>query len=492
MLALCWMIAGGLRSESARDFSRPDIRVRRTDRGFFWEWDGGGTSFLNGMVYQPVPKGRHVDDYIAEDDYHRLYRALLPAREDGRGHAAELEAMGVDFIRVYRLGVTDERDVEKVKALFRRIHAEHGIRVLLGHWAGLHDDPNDEPAIRRSIERTVDLYGGEPWLLALLLGNENNYFHNGGILRNENTPEDMRIELSAADYFDFMGRMARAARERFRRIGVEKPVGLGCGEISPPEFEPLIRNQAAFDFIGYNSYRSPDRLNDYLAVVKKRGLALPLLITECGIPAGGTGLWGIRGFRPFDANPPSRFDPVVPEDGAPPVKRLSAVQKNYWRGLYAAAARGAAGIVDDPELRARVLESGGDAFADSGMTQIFVEALYLKGLSERETGNFERAAVDFRLIVERFGEITLWNQPLEPLSREERERVYWNIVETGRRHSAGRGTGNVIGVCCFEFTDQHWNDVPENAGFHFSPAAVIRNDRLLEPQPAVGSPASVS
>ncbi len=120
-------------------------------------------------------------------------RALPAAQQDAirkraMGHAKDLQSMGVKNIRTYYLPVGDSKQVDAVKALFRRLHRDYGIGVTGGHWIGFwnkSDAPGltnktDWAVVKESLHAFVRAYAGEPWLDTINLGNEHNYFIQGG------------------------------------------------------------------------------------------------------------------------------------------------------------------------------------------------------------------------------------------------------------------------------------------------------------------------
>lgn len=466
-------------AETLQTANQKQVSITKTAEGFCWNMGNFKVFFLNGMVYQPVPFGRHIDDYVSKNNFQELFKALLPKEMGGLDQGSQLHDLNVNFIRIYQLSTTNAEDISGIKEIFDFIYDKYGIRILLGNWAGLHRDPNDFEAIKRDIEAMVRIYGKEEWLLAFLIGNENNYFHNNGILRNEHTPEDLRLELSTIDYYNFMNSLAKIAKNVLKEIGIQKPVGLGSGEIFPYESEAVIQEIKDYDFIGYNGYRTPDRMNDYLKLLIMRGISLPVLITECGTPIGATALWGIQDIQPFTEEPQYKLETVIPKSPAP-LDLLSAVQKNYLRGFFSAAVESANAIINDKAFREKSLNDENYDKHGRNLKQIYTEALFKRGLSYKNLENYEKAVADFEDIVQNFKEVSIWSLPVEPFSGEERANYYWTIVKTAKNNSFGMGTKTVLGISCFEFTNELWNDTEQNRGFSYKPADDIIVDKLLD------------
>ena len=447
-----------------------NISIIQTKEGAYWNIANEKVSFMNGVVYQPVPPGHHIDDFVGKQDFYTLYKALLPVGKGGSGHGEALKAMKVDFIRIYQLSLTNFQDVMKIKKLFSYIYRQYGIRVLLGNWAGLHGDPNNYEGIQKNIETMVETYGNEDWLLGFLIGNENNYFNNDGILRNESTPDFMKIELSVEDYYNFMNRLALSAKKAMKN-GCLKPIGLGSGEIFPSEIEYVKKEIQNYDFLGYNCYRTPDRMNDYLKLLKQRGVTLPVLITEFGTPSGGTALWGLNGLKPFDETLSPPLPPVIPKS-EDPLEQLSALQKNYLRENFTDAIKIAGNIVN--------AKSEPKTAPGRSLKQIIAESLLIRGLCYKNTKDYEKAVSDFKMLLSDYTDISIWSLPIEPVTTEEREAIYRNAVRNARNNSQHKGTGQVLGICCFEFTDELWNNTEQNRGFTYRPSEDVKVDNLTD------------
>lgn len=454
------------------------VLLSKNNQGYVWEFDNKQTQFLNGVVYQPVPDEKHIDDYVSKNNFYDLYKFLLPNKLGGLDHGEQLQAINVNFIRIYQLSTTDNIDISKVKDVFRYIHKHYGIHVLLGNWAGLHKDPNDYDGIQKNVENMIRIYGTEDWVIGFLIGNENNYFHNEGILRNENTPEDLRIELSVPDYYNFMNRLAKTAKKLFKILNIQKPIGLGCGEIFPYEVESVKQEVKDYDFIGYNCYRTVDRMNDYLILLKKRGVTLPVMITEFGTPVGGTALWGIQEINPFSKDLPYNLLPVVPKSNQL-MDLFVAVQKNYLREQYGSVIDVATKIIDDNEVKQKAMDIKDDFSLQRSLKQIYTEALLLRGLSYKILKQYDKAKNDFKNLTLNFQNILIWSLPFEPITFEERANIYWNAVNIAKNNSMGKGIQNVIGICCFEFTSEMWNNINQNRGFEYQPSEDVKVDDLL-------------
>jgi hypothetical protein len=258
-----------------------DVGIVRDAKGFYWSIEGVRKSSVFGVNYQPVPEGKHPNDFngikAGQENFYDLYKALLPVSEGGQGHAEQLKAMGVEAIRVYGLGINNEQDIERVKKLFRTI-SRYGIRVIVTDFAGLYTHPNNWAKNRADFVKLVETYSKEPWVLAFNLGNENNYYRGD---HNEFGWGGELIRGDAESYYREMSKIAVAAK---RAMGKSvKPIGIGNGNLSDVELDALAKHTDGFDFIGLNSYQNPDGIVETLARMKEKLPNLPVFFTEYGL-----------------------------------------------------------------------------------------------------------------------------------------------------------------------------------------------------------------
>lgn len=229
-----------------------------------------------GVVYQPVPDGRHINDY--QNHLSSLYRSLLDVSEGGSGHARKLREMGIYLIRAYALPIESPEDVDQTKKIFRRIYHEYGIRVLAGHYVGLYSnadfkDRRFREITTKNVESLVNTYGREPWIIGWQLGNENNLHVEGGLL-------ERRINLSLEGYYAFMDGVAQAVRATTAEREVRHFILLGNGDLSDREAD-LISRLAYFDGLGLNVYRNREGMEQVVHLAEKH-LNIPLILSEFG------------------------------------------------------------------------------------------------------------------------------------------------------------------------------------------------------------------
>jgi hypothetical protein len=284
LLGLC-ALCGALVLPSAADESGgvASSEVRRESNGIWLYLDGAKTPAVAGMVYQNTEGTRHIHAYEYGHTLSSLYAGLDDPELGGQGHGARLEQMGVRAIRIYELPVDPVEDVERTKAIFRRLYGRHHIKVLVGDWAGLNSgmdfkNPRDLARLRTHLQKLVDTYSGESWVLGWQLGNENNYHINGGTLGQE-------IALDAADYYAMMDRLAGAMKQQLGSLQRRQLVTLGQGDLTEMEAR-LIGGMTNIDAVGINSYRpDPNAFETIIALAGSR-IHRPIYFAEVGRPAG--------------------------------------------------------------------------------------------------------------------------------------------------------------------------------------------------------------
>jgi cellulose synthase (UDP-forming) len=257
--------------------------IRHETNGYWLYLNRKKTPALIGMVYQPVPPSRHIQNYA--NNLGELYQALLDDSEGGKGHGRKMATLGVKVIRVYEVPVQNLKDVARVKQIFRWLYKEHQIKVLVGHWAGLHSridfrDPLARWLVLYDAMQMVRLYCHEPWVLGWQLGNENNYHVLGGKLGHE-------INLDLAEYYQFMDAVAGAMHRALADQQCQQFVALGQGDLAPLEAE-FIARMANIDAIGVNSYREPQGQEGIEKVINLAATMIPhhpIFFSEFGRPA---------------------------------------------------------------------------------------------------------------------------------------------------------------------------------------------------------------
>ena len=258
-----------------------DVRseIREEPEGYWLYLNDEKEPAMFGVVYQPVPEGKHINDY--KDRFGELYKSLLDEDEGGQGHARVLYHMGIRAIRIYDITIDDEDDVQDIKYTFRRIYEQYGIRVLVGNWVGLYSDVDfqnyaDRERVKKQAVKMIDIYYSEPWILGWQIGNENNYYVEGGKF-------EQRINLSIEDYYRFMDEVAGVMRERLEFHGAKQFITLGNGDLTLQEAD-LISKMRNIDALSINCFRNPVGVEVLLTFANSK-INLPVIISEIGFPA---------------------------------------------------------------------------------------------------------------------------------------------------------------------------------------------------------------
>ena len=296
-----------------------DIRfIPQTDGAYQLSIDGEiiPRSDYAGIVWQHVPKGEHISDYTNSGRMPEMYARLLPQNhpvlkeiglsgQSGMNLIQDLEAAKIKNIRVYYMPV-DKEGSEKVKKIFRALHKQYGLKVMIGHWAGLWALPGtpecingssaDLEAVKKSVQTLIETYGEENWVISFQIGNENNYHAKD---ETGNVKFSWRgMNLNQKEYYAFMNELAITAkkvqaslRKKTGRTDINIPVILGNGDLSHEEAEILkkMKEQGtlAFDSLGINFYGgvfggSVKHIQDIGNFMKEIGI--PFYLSEVGSP----------------------------------------------------------------------------------------------------------------------------------------------------------------------------------------------------------------
>jgi len=296
---------------------------------------------LLGFDYQPTESDKDINHYtLGRPGDSNMIDLLAPllAKDDpilqkygfgarGRDDAAQLAKMGANFIRLYYLPIQDPKEVAGVKEILNSIYEKHGIRVIIGFWAGQHAFPGmpafpegakdgkekskaEIAALRPEIERIkplvlesarklVDTYSDLLGALAFDIGNEGNYHVMGG-------PEWSlwkRMPFDLVKYFKFMAEVGNAVKDEQRKLGIPHPVFLGFGAgmvlhtynpnlpAGQTEMDLVAKYDKVFDGLGANLYiggahagsrEGDDQFRQFISLTAKAGF--PVFITESGAP----------------------------------------------------------------------------------------------------------------------------------------------------------------------------------------------------------------
>ncbi len=265
----------------------------------------GEPYFIHGMCYAPVKVGEKpwewdwtwgddntngiVDMYEiwVDKNGNNQQDADEPATTDGQ----LLKELGCNTIKLY---ITDPELPAVNILLFRRLYAEYGIRVIIGnflgaycHGSGAEWDAGTDYTLRvqqdkmlTSVTNMVQKLKGEPWVLAWILGNENNMASSELGVNATRTNAGKYPETFAR----FLNRVAKAIHE----IDPDHPVGIGNLLTGLVDYYGKFSQE--IDFLGVNSYLGEDGFGATWEKVSQN-MNRPVVITEFGCDS----YWSERG-----------------------------------------------------------------------------------------------------------------------------------------------------------------------------------------------------
>ena len=185
-----------------------------------------------------------------------------------------MKEMGVNAIRLYNMPNTIDKKV------LRDLYDRYGIMVIMEDFLGKYaigsgadwatgtdyENPVHLKNMMAEVERMVNEYKDEPYILFWLLGNENNY----GVASNG----DKKPEA----YYKFVNTVAKRVKE----LDPDRPVAICNGDIL--FLEKFAKNAPDVDIFGANVYRGDYGFASFWDEVR-RVVNKPAFITEYGAPA---------------------------------------------------------------------------------------------------------------------------------------------------------------------------------------------------------------
>lgn len=199
-----------------------------------------------------------------------------------------MKEMGVNTIRFY---VTSNSLQRLNVLLFRKVYHDYGIRFLVGNFLGAYCndsgaswDPGTDYTSRKqrdtmkaNVSNMVMRLKDEPWVLAWILGNENNMEMSGDV---------NATRTNASKYPETYAKFLNEVCAMVHALDPNHPIGVGNLLVGLVEyygkFAPNI------DFIGINSYISEDGFGATWQKIKQT-MDRPVVITEFGCDAYYTG-----------------------------------------------------------------------------------------------------------------------------------------------------------------------------------------------------------
>jgi len=245
---------------------------------------------LKGMTYGPTRVGESPDDGTMQNwttqDLNKNsiidspYESWVDKDRNNQQNEGEIavgdfrlmKEMGVNILRLYH------QPFELNKEIFRQMYQKYGINILMGDFLGKYalgsgadwqegtdyDNPEHQENMLKSVEKMVQEFKDEPYVLIWLLGNENVY---GFGCNADKKPES---------FFKFANKAAR----RIKSLDPQKrPVAIASGDVL--YLDLFAKNCPDIDIFGANCYRGRYGFLDFWDEVK-RVADKPAMITEYG------------------------------------------------------------------------------------------------------------------------------------------------------------------------------------------------------------------
>ena len=257
--------------------------------------------FIHGMNYAPVRVGAKpwewnwmwsdentngiVDSFEVWVDSNRNDK-----KDDGEPVTSDYElmkSMGVNTIKFY---VIDAELPSLNILLLRQMYKESGIRAIVGNFLGAYcngsganwdlgtdyTNRKQRDSMKASVSNLVMKLRGEPWVLAWVLGNENNMEMSGDV---------NATRTNGSQYPDTFSKFLNEVAKMIHELDPNHPVGIG--NLLTGLVEYYGKNAPAIDFIGINSYLGEEGFGATWQKVKQT-MNRPVVITEYGCDSYNT------------------------------------------------------------------------------------------------------------------------------------------------------------------------------------------------------------
>ncbi len=295
-------------------FSAPNkVSVVKNEKGH-WELQVNGTPYyVKGSLYTPVALGEdpstatmgdwmqydlnknHKNDLLEEVWLDRNRNNLKDSDEKMVGDFQILKDLGCNTLRLYHLpsaqtilgkiyktnpGTKKQFDHESNKELLRTIHQKFGMRFLLGNYLGSwtigsgttweegtdYNNPQHLQNIENSLKALILDHKDEAYVLAWVLGNENNIA----------TWSKCNAAQEKIAYYQFVNRMAQKIHE----WDPQHPVMIceGFTENDLPYYSKYLPDIDIFGFNAYMGWGFNQLWDEFRAQVDK-----PVCLTEFGL-----------------------------------------------------------------------------------------------------------------------------------------------------------------------------------------------------------------
>lgn len=294
---------GEIRLSSGGEAKRKMGKARRTlggkrtklvqyDSGDWRMFVGGKPFMIKAITYMPTKVGQSPDKgtlqpWMMQDSNGNgrpdsPYDSWVDANRNNIQDSDEpvvgdfqlMKEMGVNAIRVYNMPNTIDKKV------LRDLYEHYGIMVIMEDFLGKYaigsgadwasgtdyENPVHLKNMMDEVERMVNDFKGEPYILFWVLGNENNY----GVASNADKKPDA--------YFKFVN----TAAKRIKELDPDRPVAVCNGDIL--FLDKFAKNAPNVDIFGANVYRGDYGFASFWDEVR-RAVNKPAFITEYGAPA---------------------------------------------------------------------------------------------------------------------------------------------------------------------------------------------------------------
>ena len=277
------------------------IRLRQ-DANRHWRLLVDGRPYvIRGLSYQPSAVGQSPDDgTLTRNDWMTIDRndngrpdgpfdTFVDANRNNRQDPDEptvgdfrlLEELGVNTIRLYHHDALNT-------ALLRQLYEQYGIMVLMGDLVGKYTvgsgarwedgtdylDPVQRERMTASVQRMVREFKDEPYVLMWVLGNENNYAGQHGIIGGQG---------NAAQHPEEFYRFLNGLAEWIHQEDPHHPVAIANGEWL--FLDRIAQHAPAIDVFGANVYRGWHGFGRSFFEAVQEHLDKPVFISEFGCPA---------------------------------------------------------------------------------------------------------------------------------------------------------------------------------------------------------------
>jgi len=279
------------------------VQLVKYSNGHWQMLVNGKPLVVKGISYSPTKVGEHISNawmFLDTNENGKPdapYDSWVDKNRNGIQDPDELavgdfqlmKEMGVNAVRLYRCNPHDEYSSGDFnKPVLRDMYQTYGIRVILGDYLGAYTmssganwaqgtdytDPEHLARMKEIVRELVLDHKNEPYVLAWLLGNENNMSSDYTGVNATRTNADK----CPRDYAKFLNEVA----QMIHSLDPNHPVIVGNVELGLAEY--YAKYAPELDVFGVNSYRGQDGFgNLWKEVASKFDRAV--LITEYGCDA---------------------------------------------------------------------------------------------------------------------------------------------------------------------------------------------------------------